>query len=108
MLLLLMNTFIFRKLLCCSTVWSSTSKHNIDKLQKVQNFAGRIVIGLKKYDHISDGLRSLNWLPIKHRLKLNEQLWRSSTLTTLSRATLQISLSYDPTSTIDKLDRLTP
>ena len=28
---------------------------NIDKLQKVQNFAGRIILGLRKYDHISDG-----------------------------------------------------
>ena len=71
-LLLLMNTFIFSKLLYCSTVWSSTSKRNIDKLQKVQNFAARIVLGLKKYDHISEGLRSLNWLPIKDRLKLND------------------------------------
>lgn len=67
-----MNTFIFSKLLHCSTVWSSTNKRNIDKLQKAQNFAGRIFLVLKKYDHISDGLRSLNWLPIKDRLKLND------------------------------------
>ena len=31
------------------------SNSNIDKLQKVQNFAGRIILGLRKYDHISDG-----------------------------------------------------
>ena len=71
-LLLVMNSFVFSKLLYCSTVWSNTSNSNIAKLQKVQNFAGRIILGLRKYDHISDGLRSLNWLPIKERLILND------------------------------------
>ena len=67
-----MNAFVFSKLLYCSSVWSNTSNSNIEKLQKVQNFAGRIVLGLSRYDHISEGLRSLNWLPIKDRLKLND------------------------------------
>ena len=58
-LLLVINSFVFSKLQYCSTVWSNTSSSNIDKLQKVQNFAGRIFLGLRKYDHISDGLRSL-------------------------------------------------
>ena len=71
-LLLIMNSFVFSKLLYCSTVWSNTSNSNIAKLQKVQNFAGRIILGLRKYDHNSDGLRSLNWLPIKERLILND------------------------------------
>ena len=63
---------VFSKLLYCSTVWSNTSNSNIGKLQKVQNFAGRIILGLKKYDHISDGLRSLKWLPIREKLILND------------------------------------
>ena len=71
-LLLVMNSFVFSKLLYCSTVWSNTINSNIAKLQKVQNFAGRIILGLRKYDHISDGLRSLNWLSIKERLILND------------------------------------
>ena len=33
------------KLFCCSTVWSSTSKKNVKKLQLVQNYASRIVAG---------------------------------------------------------------
>ena len=61
-LLLVINSFVFSKLQYCSTVWSNTSNSNIDNLQKVQNFAGRIILGLRKYDHISDGLRSLKWL----------------------------------------------
>ena len=56
----------------CSTVWSNTSNSNIDKLQNVQNFAGRIILELRKYDHISDGLRSLKLLPIREKLILSD------------------------------------
>ena len=41
------------------------------KLQLVQNFAGKIVLGLKKFDHISQGLTSLWWLSIEDKLLLN-------------------------------------
>ena len=68
----MINSFVVSKLLYCSTVWSNTSNSNISKLQKVQNFAGRIILGLRKYDHISDGLRSLEWLPIREKLILND------------------------------------
>ena len=60
-LLLVINAFVFSKLFCCSTVWGTTSKSNIKKLQLVQNFAGNIVLGLKKFDHISQGLKN-GWL----------------------------------------------
>ena len=70
--LLVINSFVFSKHQYCSTVWSNTSNSNIDKLQKVQNFAGRIILGLGKYDHISDGLRSLKWLPIRPKVILND------------------------------------
>lgn len=71
-LLLVMNAFVFSKLFYCSTVWANTSQSNVKKLQLVQNFAARIVLGLRKYDHISDGIRSLNWLTVKDRLLLND------------------------------------
>ena len=52
-LLLVINALIFSKLFYCSTVWLGTSKQNINKLQLVQNFAARILTGVKKYDHVS-------------------------------------------------------
>ena len=71
-ILLLIHSFVFNKLLYCSSVWSNTSKKNIKKLQLLQNFAARIVLGLKKYNHISEGLKSLGWLDINHKLKFNK------------------------------------
>ena len=56
----------------CWTVWSNTSNSNNDKLQEVQNLPGRVILGLRKYEHISDGLRSLKWLPIREKLILND------------------------------------
>ena len=71
-LILLMNTFVFNKMYYCSTVWANTSQSNVKKLQLVQNFAAHIVLGLRKYDHISQGIRSLNWLAVKDRLFFND------------------------------------
>ena len=42
-------------------------------MQLVQNFAARIVLGLRKYDHISKGLKSfIGWLDIAQKLKFND------------------------------------
>ena len=51
-LLLIINSFVFSRLFYCSSVWNNTSVTNIHKLQLVQNFAARIILGLRKYDHI--------------------------------------------------------
>ena len=71
-ILLLMNSFAFSKLYYCSTVWSNISKHNINKLQLVQNFAARVVLRLKKFYYISLAIKSLNWLPVNDRIYLND------------------------------------
>ena len=54
-ILLLIHSFVLHY---CSSVWSNTSNKNVEKLQLLQTFAARIVLGLKKYDHISEGLKS--------------------------------------------------
>ena len=67
-----MNAFVFSTMYYCSTVWANTSQRNIKKLQLVQNFAARIVLGFKKFDHISQGIKSLNWLTVEERLYFND------------------------------------
>ena len=73
-LILLMNAFGFSKLFYCSTVKANTSQGKAKKLQLEQNFAARIVLGLRKDDHISKVIRSLNWLTVKDRLLLSDAL----------------------------------
>ena len=71
-LLLLINSFVFSKLFYCSSVWGNTSKRNLNKLQLVQNFAARVVLGLRKFDHISQGRRSLGWLDVTEKILFND------------------------------------
>ena len=71
-LFLLINSFVFSKLFYCSSVWGNTSKRNLHKLQLVQNFAARVVLGLKKFDHISQGRRSLKWLDVTEKVLFND------------------------------------
>jgi len=93
MLLLVINSFVFSKLQYCSTVWSNASNSNIDKLQKVQNFSGRIILGLRKYGHISDGLQSLKWLPIREKRILNNATKSNKTVfVNTARRVLKFSL----------------
>ena len=80
----------------------------MDKLQKVQNFTGRIDLGLRKYDDIPEGLKSLNWLPMKDRLKLNDATMFSNAFIILLLITLQISLGYVFVFMTGKLDQLIP
>ena len=40
----------------------------IQKLQRIQSAAARIILRLSKYDHITPALEGLNWLPIKYHI----------------------------------------
>ena len=70
-LILVINAFVFTRLFYCSTVRSNTAKKNTHKMQLIQNFACRVILGLKKFDHISQRLKSLGWLNVCDKLFLN-------------------------------------
>lgn len=65
----IINSLVFSKLYYCSPVWSNTSKKNGSKLQKVQNFAARIITGTLKFEHITPVLNELGWLSVNSYLK---------------------------------------
>jgi hypothetical protein len=67
-LILLIEALVIIKLLYSSSVWANTSSKNLKKLQKVQNFACRIITSIKKSDHVTPGLQELNWLSIENLL----------------------------------------
>ena len=41
-------------------------------MQLVQNFATRVVLGLRNFDHISQELRTLRWLDVTKKKILND------------------------------------
>ena len=68
----ILNCLVFCKLFYCSTFWSGTFAHNINKLQLVQNFAARVLTNSKKFDHISPVLQALCSPSIKNQLLVRD------------------------------------
>ena len=50
-LTIVVKGLVLSKLSYCSNVWSNTTESNLDKVQKVKNFACRIISGAKKSDY---------------------------------------------------------
>ena len=70
----LIKTLVFSKSFYCSSVWSNTSKKNIDTLQKLQNFAARVITDTRKFDHITPVLTQLNWLSVTNTLDFKDAI----------------------------------
>jgi len=52
----------------CSRIWGTTNKTQIERVQKLQNFAAKVAYGgLKKYDHVSPAFNQLEWLRVDNR-----------------------------------------
>ena len=67
-LLNVINALVFSKLYYCSSVWSITTKRNINKLQNVHNFAARIITRSQKFDQIKPVHIELKWLSVESML----------------------------------------
>ena len=60
----------------CSTVWGSSSKTNINDLQKIQNFAAKVAVGNgKKFDHATPFIKKLEWLTVGQQIKYRDLLY---------------------------------
>ena len=65
----LVHAFITSRLDSVNAVLYGLPKFLIEKLQRVQNFTARLIIGSYKYDHITPVLKSLHWLPVDQRIR---------------------------------------
>ena len=59
---------VFGRLDFCSSVLHGLPCYLIERLQKVQNAAARVVTLTRKREHIAPVLCNLHWLPIKQRI----------------------------------------
>lgn len=64
----LVVAFILTRLDYCNSLFYSVNIELVNSIQLVQNTAARLIFGLKKFDHISERLKSLHWLPVRQRI----------------------------------------
>ena len=53
----------------CCRVWGMTTREQLDRVQKVLNFAAKIAHGgARKYDHVTPILKDLQWMNIENKI----------------------------------------
>ena len=68
----IVNALVMSHIRYCSQVFGCANKTAIKRLQKVQNFAARIISGRHRSQHVSDVIQSLNWLPVAELINFND------------------------------------
>jgi len=65
----MVSAFIFSRLDYCNAVLYGLPQSTIGPLQRVQNAAARVTLGLSPRDHVRPALKELHWLPVTHRIQ---------------------------------------
>ena len=52
----------------CSQIWGTTNVTQVNRVQKLQNFAAKVSAGARKYDHVTPLLNDLQWLTVKKKI----------------------------------------
>ena len=63
-----MDSTVIAKLDYGNILFNGLPNNTMDKLQRVQNTAARIITKTGRYEHITPSMIALHWLPVKHRV----------------------------------------
>ena len=64
----LVMSFVISRIDYCNSVLVGLPVSTLAPLQRVQNAAARLILGLSRRSHITPALKQLHWLPIKFRI----------------------------------------
>ena len=65
----LIHAFVSSHLYYCNALLFGLPRYQLDRLQKVQNAAARVIFQIAEFDHITPALIDLNWLPVTFRVQ---------------------------------------
>jgi hypothetical protein len=65
----LVSAFILSRIDYCNSLLYGCPQYLLNRVQKLQNNAARLVLKIRKSEHISPHLQSLHWLPVDSRIK---------------------------------------
>ena len=63
----LVSAFVLSRIDYCNSLLFSSTHDVTSQLQRIQNYASRVVLCLQKSSSITTHLKSLHWLPVKVR-----------------------------------------
>ena len=94
----LVNSTVLSKIDYCNSLLVNLPKYLLKKLQKIQNYAARIVKKLKVRNSVSKHLKDLHWLPVTYRIKFKIALITYKSLNNLAPQYISEMLQqYHPT-----------
>ena len=90
----LILAFISSRLDFCNSLLAGLPQHTLQRLQKVQNAAARLLTRTKTSQHITPILRDLHWLPVNYRIQFKILLLTFKALHGLAPSYIQGKLQY--------------
>ena len=73
-LIRLIESLVFSQIAYCLPAWVPPTQKQRDRIQKVINFAVRIVFRKKKWDHISESRKKLGWMDFETLVKYRDSM----------------------------------
>ena len=78
----------------------------IERLQRIQNCAARLITRSRKSEHITPVLRELHWLPVKYRLRFKVNTFTYKVLNRLAPAYMSDTVQkYQPTRSLRSTEK---
>ena len=65
----LVNSIITSRLDFCNSSLTGITTDQLNRLQRIQNCAARLIMKKRKYDHITPVIYELHWLPLEFRIQ---------------------------------------
>ncbi len=100
----LLHAFVLSTLDCNNSLLVACPKSKLCVLQKVQNWAARLVTDCNRRDHITPYLKSLHWLPVRQRIDFKISLLMINCLNGTAPSYLTpLVTRYDPPTSLRRL-----
>ena len=90
---ILVQAYVMSKIDYCNSLLYGIPDKLLNRIQRIQNYAARVVLRLHKFSHITPALAALHWLPVKHRIDFKIALLVYKALNGQAQPTSQISCS---------------
>ena len=65
---ILIQVYVMSKIDYCNSLLYGIPDKLLNRIQRIQNYAARVVLRLHKFSHITPALAALHWLPVKRRI----------------------------------------